>query len=150
MREPNRASGPWRLPRCGIHTQWSYTSLSWPDDCEHVANKDCWRHHPALAGSFARQWTVVMRHLGLCQWGRARILPAMVSNDWPPDCYNVSPNLPSVGAAKRSQVTQHPPTRSTERHDSLNACGLAQTANSIDSCCCPPPSSSTAIRMHSS
>ena len=45
-------------------------------------------------------------------------------------------------------VTQQPPTRSTERHGSLNAGGLAQTADSIDSYvflsasyCGPSPSS---------
>ena len=50
----------------------------------------------------------------------------------------VSPNFPSVGAAAIPPVTQQPPTRSTERHGSLNAGGLAQTADSIDSCSCPP------------
>ena len=50
----------------------------------------------------------------------------------------VFPNFPSVGAAAEPPVTQQPPTRSTERHDSLNAGGLAQTADSIESCSCPP------------
>ena len=50
----------------------------------------------------------------------------------------VSPNFPSVGAAADPAVTQPPPTISTERHDSLNAGGLAQTTDSIDSCSCPP------------
>ena len=50
----------------------------------------------------------------------------------------ISPNFPSVGAAAYPAVTQQPPTRSTERHDSLNAGGLAQTTYSIDSCSCPP------------
>ena len=43
----------------------------------------------------------------------------------------VSPNFPSVGAAADPAVTQQPPTRSTERHGSLNAGGLAQTTDSI-------------------
>ena len=50
----------------------------------------------------------------------------------------VSPNFPSVGAVADPAVTQQPPTRSTERHGSLNACGLAQTTYSINSCSCPP------------
>ena len=50
----------------------------------------------------------------------------------------VSPNFPSVGAAADPAVTQQPPSRSTERHGSLNAGGLAQTTYSIDSCSCPP------------
>ena len=50
----------------------------------------------------------------------------------------VSPNFPSVGAAADPAVTQQPPTRSTERHGSLNAGGLAQTTDCIDSCSCPP------------
>ena len=50
----------------------------------------------------------------------------------------VSPNFPSVGAAADPAVTQQPPTRSTERHGSLNAGGLAQTTDSIDSCSFPP------------
>ena len=50
----------------------------------------------------------------------------------------VSPNFPSVGAAADPAATQQPPTRSTERHGSLNAGGLAQTTYSIDSCSCPP------------
>ena len=49
----------------------------------------------------------------------------------------VSPNFPFVGAAA---VTQQPPTRSTERHGSLNAGGLAQTTDYIDSCSFPPRS----------
>ena len=50
----------------------------------------------------------------------------------------VSPNFPSVGAAADPAVTQQPSIRSTERHGSLNAGGLAQTTDSIDSCSCPP------------
>ena len=53
----------------------------------------------------------------------------------------VSPNFPSVGAAADHTVTQQTPTRSTDstdRHDNLNAGGLAQTAGSVDSCSCPP------------
>ena len=50
----------------------------------------------------------------------------------------VPPNFPSVGAATGPPVTQQPPTRSTARHGSLNAGGLAQTADFIDSCSCPP------------
>ena len=50
----------------------------------------------------------------------------------------VSPNFPSVGAVADPAVTQQPPTRSTERHGSLNAGGLAPTTDYIDSCSCPP------------
>ena len=50
----------------------------------------------------------------------------------------VSPNFPSVGAAADPAVTQQPSTRSTVRHGSLNAGGMAQTTDSIDSCSCPP------------
>ena len=50
----------------------------------------------------------------------------------------VSPNFPSVGAAADPAVTQQPPTRSTERHGSLNAGGLGQTTDSLDSCSCLP------------
>ena len=50
----------------------------------------------------------------------------------------VSPNFPSVGAAAYPAVTQQPPNRSTERHGSLNAGGLAQTTDTKDSCSCPP------------
>ena len=50
----------------------------------------------------------------------------------------VSPSFPSVGAAADPAVTQQPPTRSTERHGSINAGGLAQNTDSIDSCSCPP------------
>ena len=50
----------------------------------------------------------------------------------------VSPSFSTVGAAAGPlPVIQQPPTRSTERHGSLNAVGLVQTAYSIDSCCCP-------------
>ena len=50
----------------------------------------------------------------------------------------VSPNFPSVGAAAYPAVTQQPPTRSTDRHGSLKAGSLAQTADSIDTCTCLP------------
>ena len=50
----------------------------------------------------------------------------------------VSPNFPSVGGAADPAVTHQPPTRSTERQGSLNAGGLAQDTDSIDSCSCPP------------
>ena len=59
---------------------------------------------------------------------------------WEPmvDLGIVSSNFPSVVAAADPPVTQQPPSRSTERHGSLSACGLAQTAYSIDACSCPP------------
>ena len=117
-----------------MHTQWFHSSLSWPGGGEQVANKVCWRHHPALAGSVARQCAVFMRHHGLRQWSRAGLLPVMGSNDGPRNC------IPQLPISRRSgkPVTHQPPNRSTERHGSLNAGGLAQTANYIDSCSCPP------------
>ena len=40
--------------------------------------------------------------------------------------------------SRHPPVTQQPPTRSIERHGSLSAGGLVQTAESIDSCFWPP------------
>ena len=83
---------------------------------------------PTVIRFHAPPWSTSVRPRGL--------LPVIGNNDGPRDCIL---NFPSDGAAADPPpVTQQPPTISIERHDSLTAGGLAQTANSIDSCSYPP------------
>ena len=63
------------------------------------------------------------------------LLPVVGSNDGPRDCI---PPTSHQSAQRQTPSNQQRLPRSTERHGSLNAGGLAKIADSIDSCSCPP------------